>query len=62
MENKAAYKKQRSKCVKVGRKRIKRDMHKILEKGIHTKKGFWNFMNPFMKNKGYFYNWDSLQC
>ena len=31
-------------------------MYKILEKGIDTNKTFWNFINPFMKNKGYFYN------
>ena len=51
-ENKAAYKKQRNKCVKIRRKSIKRYMDKISEKGIETNKSFWNFIKPFMTNKG----------
>ena len=27
-------------------------MDKISEKGIETKKSFWNFIKPFMTNKG----------
>ena len=51
-ENKAAYKKQRNKCVKIRRKSIKRYMDKVSEKGIETNKSFWNFVKPFMTNKG----------
>ena len=39
-ENKAAYKKQRNKCVKIRRKSIKRYMDKVSEKGIETNKSF----------------------
>ena len=49
-ENKAAYKKQRNKCVKIRRKSIKRYMDKVSEKGIETNKSFWNFVKPFMTN------------
>ena len=51
-ENKVAYQKQRNKCVKIRRKNIKRYMDKISEKGIQTNKSFWNFIKPFMANKG----------
>ena len=51
VENKAAYKKQRNKSVKIRRKSIKRYMDKISEKGIETNKSFWNFIKPFMTNK-----------
>ena len=51
-ENKAAYKKQRNKCVKIRRKSIKRYMDKVSEKGMETNKSFWNFIKPFMTNKG----------
>ena len=51
-KNKAAYKNQRNKFVKIRRKGIKRYMDKISEKDIETKKSFWNFINPFMTNKG----------
>ena len=57
-ENKAAYKKQRNKCVKIRRKSIKRYMDKISEKGIETNKSFWNFIKPFMTNKGMISNKD----
>ena len=33
-------------------KSIKRYMDKISEKGIQTNKSFWNFIKPFMTNKG----------
>ena len=45
-ENKAAYKKQRNKCVKIRRKSIKRYMDKISEKGIDTNKSFKILLNP----------------
>ena len=51
-ENKVAYKKQRNKCVKIRRKSIKRYMDKVSEKGMETNKSFWNFIKPFMANKG----------
>ena len=51
-ENKLAYQKQRNKCVKIRMKSIKRYMDKISEKGIQTNKSFWNFIKPFMTNKG----------
>ena len=51
-ENKAMYKKQRNKCVKIRRKSIKRYMDKVSEKGMETNKSFWNFIKPFMTNKG----------
>ena len=34
------------------RKSIKRYMDKISEKGIKTNESLWNFIKPFMKNKG----------
>ena len=52
-ENKAAYKKQRNKCVKIRRKSIKRYMDKISEKGIETNKSFYyrpvSILNAFSK-------------
>ena len=57
-ENKAAYKKQRNKCVKIRRKSIKRYMDKISEKGIKTNKKFFDFIKPFMANKGMIANKD----
>ena len=51
-ENKAAYKNQRNKCVKIRRKSIKRYMDKVSEKGIKTNKSIWNFVKLFMTNKG----------
>ena len=34
------------------RKSIKRYMDKVSEKGIKTNKSIWNFVKPFMTNKG----------
>ena len=48
-ENKAMYKKQRNKCVKIRRKSIKRYMDQVSEKDIETNKSFWK---PFITNKG----------
>ena len=39
-------------CVKSKGKSIKRYVDKILEKYIETNKFFWNFIKPFMTNKG----------
>ena len=33
-------------------KNIKRYVDKISKKGIETNKSFWNFIKPFMTNKG----------
>ena len=57
-KNKAAYKIQRNKCVKIRRKSIKRYMDEISEKGIETNKSFWNFIKPFMTNKSMIANKD----
>ena len=57
-KNKAAYKKQRNKCVKIRRKSIKRYMDKISEKDIETNKSFCNFIKPFMTKKGMIANKD----
>ena len=51
-ENKAGYKKQRKKCVKIRRKSIKRYMDQVSEEGVETNKIFWNFIKSFMTNKG----------
>ena len=37
-----------------------RDMDKISEKGIETNNSFWNFIKPFMKNKGMITNNDNF--
>ena len=52
-ENINAYKKQRNKCVSLRRKCIKQHLAKITEKGITTRKEFWNFIKPFLTNKGF---------
>ena len=52
VEPSAAYKKQRNNCAKIRRKSIKRYMDKVSEKGMETNKSFWNFIKPFMTNKG----------
>ena len=46
-ENKAAYKNR-----EIRRKSIRRYMDKISEKVTETNKSFWNFVKPFMTNKG----------
>ena len=51
-ENKAMYKKQTNKCFKIRRKSIKRYMDQVSEKDIETNKRFWNFIKPFITNKG----------
>ena len=50
-KNKAAYKKQRNKCVIIRRKSIKQYMDKASEIGIENNKSFWNFIKPFMQIK-----------
>ena len=57
-ENINAYKKQRNKCVSLRRKCIKQHLAKITEKGITTSKEFWNFIKPFLTNKGFSKNND----
>ena len=57
-ENINAYKKQRSKCVSLRRKCIKQHLAKITEKGITASKEFWNFIKPFLTNKGFSKNND----
>ena len=52
-ENINAYKKQRSKCVSLRRQRKKQHLAKITQKGITTNKEFWNFIKPFLTNKGF---------
>ena len=54
----SAEKKQRNKCVKIRRKSIKRYMDQISEKSIETNNRFWNFIKPFMTNKGMIANKD----
>ena len=58
VEKKASYKNQRNKYVKTRRKSFKRYMDKISEKGIETNKSFWNFIKPFMTNRGMIANND----
>ena len=53
-----AYKKQRNKCVSLRRQCIKQHLAKITEKGITTNKEFWNFIKPFLTNKGFSKNND----
>ena len=57
-ENINAYKKQRNKCVSLRRKCIKQHLAKITEKGITISKEFWNFIKPFLTNKGFSKNND----
>ena len=57
-ENINAYKKQ-NKCVSLRRQCIKQHLAKITEKGmITTNKEFWNFIKPFLRNKGFSKNND----
>ena len=51
-ENINAYKKQRNNRVSLRRQCIKQHLAKITEKGIATNKEFWNFIKPFLTNKG----------
>ena len=57
-ENINAQKKQRNKCVSLRRQWIKQHLAKIIEKGITTNKEFWNFIKPFLTNKGFSKNND----
>ena len=51
-ENEKLYKKQRNKCVALRRKCIKEYFHNISNNNIVTSKNFWNFIRPFLVNKG----------
>ena len=51
-ENEKLYKKQRNKCVALRRKCIKEYFHNISNKNTVTNKNFWNFIRPFLVNKG----------
>ena len=50
--NEKLYKKQRNKCVSLRRKCIKKYFHNITDNNIVTNKNFWNFIRPFLINKG----------
>ena len=51
-ENEKLYKKQRSKCVVFGRKCVKEYFHNMADNNFVTNKNFWNFIRPFLINKG----------
>ena len=51
-ENEKLYKKQRNKCVALRRKCIKEYFHSMSNNNIVTDKNFWNFIRPFLVNKG----------
>ena len=51
-ENKKLYKKQRNKCVILRRKCIKQYFRDISSSNIVTNKNVWNFIRPFLVNKG----------
>ena len=51
-ENERLYKKQRNKCVALRAKFIKEYFHNITNNNIDTNKFFWNFIRPFLINKG----------
>ena len=57
-ENINAYKKQRNNRVSLRRQCIKQHLAKITEKGMTTDKEFWNFIKPFLTNKGFSKNDD----
>ena len=52
-ENVLAYKTQRSICVSLRRKSLKKHLKIITEKGINTNKSFWKFIKLFLTNKGF---------
>ena len=51
-ENEKLYKKQRNKCVALRSKCMKEYFHNISNNNIVTSKNFWNFIRPFLVNKG----------
>ena len=53
LENVLAYKKQRNICVSLRRKSLKKHLKSITEKGINNNESFWNFIKPFLTNKGF---------
>ena len=52
-ENEKLYKKQRNKCVALRRKCIEKYFHNITNTNIVTNKNLWNFIRPFLVNKGF---------
>ena len=52
LKNEKLYKKQRNKCIALRRKCIKEYFHNISGNNIVTNKKFWNFIRPFLINKG----------
>ena len=51
-ENEKLHKKQKNKCVALRRNCIKEYFHSITKNNIVTNKKCWNFMRPFLINKG----------
>ena len=51
-ENELAYKKQRNLCVSIRRKSITNYLNKFTDKDLETNKSFWEFIKPFLTNKG----------
>ena len=51
-ENEKLYKKKTNKCVALRRKCIKEYFHNINNNNIVTNNNFWNFIRPFLVNKG----------
>ena len=51
-ENEKLYQKQRNKCAALRRKCIKECFHNITDNNIVANKHFWNFIRPFLINKG----------
>ena len=52
IENERLYKKQRTKCVALRRKCIKEYFHNTTDNNIVRNKIFWDFIRPFLINKG----------
>ena len=52
-KNISAYKKQRNKFASLRRQCIKQNLAKITEKHITANKESWNFIKPFLTNKGF---------
>ena len=40
------------------RKSIKNHLNRITEKGVTSSKNFWNFVKPFLRNKGFIHSTD----
>ena len=53
-ENFLTWKKQKNKCKKICRKAKQEYFKQITNKGISSNKQFWNFVKPYLTNKGIF--------